>query len=186
MVFVAWWAHRSGIPNNADLRSLFFRSSTDRRFWKRPQMALQLLPAQGPSTVERSPQTPAQYVRHIVENTQRLSGRARDAGLMAVEAARFVFSTIEELDRKVALLKQDIDVSETARIEQRRGELARILETLWTEHLALSRENTDAAIRRLTEVSQLLAENLSVDSNAPSDEAETMGPATVDVIDRRG
>lgn len=175
MVFVAWWAHRSGIPNDADLRSLFFRSSTDRRFWKRPQMARRLLAAPGGSTVERSPQTPAEYVRHIVENTQQLTGRARDAGLKAVDAARFVFSTIEELDREVARLKKDDDVSDTACLAQRREELARTLETLWTDHLALSPENTDAAIHRLIEAARLSTENLGVNGTAASDDdSETM------------
>jgi len=178
MAYVAWWAHRSGIPNNADLRSLFLRPSTDRRFWKRPQMACRLL-ASGVSTVDRSPTTPAEYVRHIVEETQRMTGQTRDAGLTVAEVARQAFSALEELDREIAVLAKQPDheraVARLNVMTGKREHVAQGLDTLWKEHVRALRENTDAAAQRLTEMARSLEQDLRL--NRPPDAAgdsETM------------
>jgi hypothetical protein len=188
MVYVAWWAHRSGIPNNADLRSLFLRSSTDRRFWKRPQMARRLL-ASGVSTVDRSPKTPAEYVRHIVEDTQRMTGQTRDAGLRAAEVARRTFTALEELDREIAALEKNNDdaraVARLAATTGKREHVAQGLNTLWREHVRVLRENTDAAAQRLAEMARSLDQDLGA-GRVPeaADDSETTTLATSDVIDR--
>ena len=187
MVYVAWWAHRSGIPNNADLRSLFFRPSTDRRFWKRPQMARQLL-APGAGSV-RSPTTPAEYVRHIVESTQRMTGQTRDAGLSASEVARLAFATLTELDREIAALgKEHADATAVTRLDaatDQRKLVAEGLDALWRDHVRALNEPTDAGARRLTGTARSLEQDLGSGRppDAPAD-SETIGPNTGEALDR--
>jgi hypothetical protein len=118
MLFTAWWAHRSGIPNNADLRSLFLRSPADRRFWRRPQMAGRLLPLE-PAVPERSPQTPADYVRSLAVATQQMTVQARETGVRAVEVARLACAAIERLDGDLEQLEQDLDLQDAVLIEHR-------------------------------------------------------------------
>jgi hypothetical protein len=179
MMYVAWWAYRSGIPNNADLRSLFLRSTTDRRFWRRPQMARRLLPSGG-TVAEAPPTTPAEYVRQIVAETQRMTGQTRDAGLTVAEVARQAFASLEEFDREIAsLAAQSSDERTVARLNAltgKREHVAHGLATLWKEHVRVLRENTDTAARRLTELARSLELDLRGDRRAEaSAEAETIG-----------
>jgi hypothetical protein len=86
MLFTAWWAHRNGIPNNADLRSLVLRSTADQRFWKRPQLAQRLLPVTPPGAAARSA---TDYVRRLSAVAQRhTSGPQRELALKGLELAR--------------------------------------------------------------------------------------------------
>lgn len=183
MMYVAWWAHRSGIPNNADLRSLFLRSSTDRRFWKRPQMARRLLAAAG-RAAEKPPTTPAEYVRHIVEATQRMTGQTRDAGLTVVEVARHAFASLEEFDRDIAALATPTDderaVARLNVLTGKRADVVQGLDTLWKEHVRVVRENTDTAAQRLTEIARSIEQNLRGERpTETSGDAETMGGTMV-------
>ncbi len=183
MIYVTWWAHRSNIPNNADLRSLFLRSPTDRRFWKRPQMARRLLASAG-RAADGPPTTPAEYVRHIVEETQRMTGQTRDAGLTVAEVARHAFASLEEFDREIAALAtQTADERAVARLNVLTGTREHVvqgLDTLWKEHVRVLRENTDTAAQRLTEMARSLEQDLRGDRRAEaSGDAETIGGTIV-------
>ena len=178
MLFVAWWAHRSDIPNNADLRSLFLRSSADRRFWKRPQMASRLLPA-GARPSRTAPAAPADYARRIVEDAQRTTGVTRDAALLAADVARRACASLEDLDRAIAALGTGVGSDElpgTASLTARREGIAKGLETLWREHANLLSENSAEGAQRLTELARLLDDDVAVAAGRhQSGDSETIG-----------
>ena len=96
-VVTAVWAHRRQIPNNADLRSLVFRSTANPRFWKRPQMAKRLLPL-ATARAAASPSTAAGCVRHLTDAVQRLTGEPRELTIRGLELARVACQTVERLD----------------------------------------------------------------------------------------
>jgi hypothetical protein len=172
MVFCAWWANRLSIPNNADLRSLFLRSTADRRFWRRPHMARRLLPV-GTAGANGSPQTAAECVRQIVESTQRMTGASRDAGLKAAEVARLAFAAIEDLEREIASLeKQPGDAATAVRLETatgKRNQVSKGLDTLWREHARVVHEESAGAAQGLTEIARSLEHEL--EAHRPADAA---------------
>jgi hypothetical protein len=93
-IATAIWASRRKIPNNADLRSLIFRPTANPRFWKRPQMAKLLLPLH-PARATAAPASPAEYVRHLTDAVQRLTGEPRELTMRGLELARVACRTIE-------------------------------------------------------------------------------------------
>jgi hypothetical protein len=182
LLFTAWWARRFGIPNNADLRSLGFRSSSDRRFWRRPQMAKHLAPPES-AVLAKSPQTPAEYVRSLAAATQRMTGQSREAGVRGVEVARLACAAIERLDGELEQLKQgvgpcDADLPDRRiAIARSRERLGDVLEALWAEQVLLSRENSAAAVHRFTGIVTSFAQEV-VASGTPagSGDSAAMSP----------
>jgi hypothetical protein len=187
MLFTAWWAYRSGIPNNADLRSLFFRSPADRRFWRRPQMARRLLPLE-PAGLGGTPQTPAEYVRSLAEATQQMPLHARETGVRAVEAARLACAAIEVLDGEFEQLRQDVDVDDAAVLEHRsaiasrRAHISDLLKALWGEQVLMSREKGAAAVHRFSGVVASFAQEI-VACGTPDGlgDSVTMSPTSAEV-----
>lgn len=124
MIVTAWWAHRIGFPNNADLRSLFLGSTVDRRFWKKPPVARLLLTAAppGPGALARpEPTTPYELLRALIDLASRATGLAREPGSEAVSAARQAVAAATALDEEIAALAGDTDPTEVKRLE---GKLA--------------------------------------------------------------
>ncbi len=117
----AWWAHRNGFPNNADLRSLFFGSTTQRRFWKQPHVARLLLPAtplrERPGA--REPGAPYEYLTAIGDAAQQLTGPVREIGSQALAGARQLLSVLQRLDHEIETLAHDADPAEIERLEQK-------------------------------------------------------------------
>jgi serine/threonine protein kinase len=97
MITTAVWASRRRMPNNADLRSLMFRSTANPRFWKRPQMAKLLLPL-NPARAAAAPSSPAGCVRHLTDAVQRLTGEPRELTMRGLELARLACQTVERFD----------------------------------------------------------------------------------------
>jgi hypothetical protein len=187
MLFTAWWAYRSGIPNNADLRSLVLRSPADRRFWRRPQMAGRLSPLE-PAGLGKSPQTPAEYVRSLAEATQQMALHARGTGVRAVEAARLACAAIEGLDGELEQLRQDVDLDDAALLEHRsaiasrREHIIDLLKALWGEQVLMSREKSAAAVHRFSGIVTSFAQEV-VACGTPDGlgDSVTMGPTSAEV-----
>jgi hypothetical protein len=162
MVLTAWWAYRNGIPNNADLRSLILRPTADHRFWKRPQM-VKRLSAADPPRPPAAATTPAECVRQMADSAQRLSGKALEAGVEALAAARAACSSLAALDADYGAA----DVNARAAIESRRRQLAGELDTLCRCHLVLTDTMTDEAVRNLATQSALIMTSLNAGARAP-------------------
>lgn len=120
MLWTAWWAQRSGFPNNADLRSLILGSTTHKRFWRLPHVARLLLPvAAGARVSDPNPQSPAELVRAVLTVVPHLSGPASALGAAALSAARQVERALGQLDEEIAMLARDASPNEIAAVEQR-------------------------------------------------------------------
>lgn len=120
MVWTAWWAYRTGFPNNADLRSLILGSTTHSRFWKLPHVARLLATAAPRASVGTSdPRTPAELVRAVIERAPQLSGPAGDLGASAVSAARHVGHALDRCDEEIAMLARDASPTEIAGLDQK-------------------------------------------------------------------
>ena len=120
MVWTAWWAQRTGFPNNADLRSLVLGSTTHKRFWRQPHVARLLRPVaiRGPVSVPE-PKTPTELERSVLNLAQQLSGPVRELGTAALTAARQVVIALGQLDAEIALLARDASPREIAAVEQK-------------------------------------------------------------------
>jgi hypothetical protein len=139
MLLTAWWAHRSGFPNNADLRSLVLGSTVNRRFWKKPAVARLLRPAAAASMRTASgpdPVTAPELLRALLEGRSRLGGIAHELRSEAIAAARQAVATVDALDREIETLAADADPDELARLEARlasRELVIELLRTLWLQ-----------------------------------------------------
>jgi serine/threonine protein kinase len=143
----AWWAQKTGFPNNADLRSLVLGATTNKRFWRLPHVAKILRPAppRG-AAVGREPQTAAALALAIEQLAPNLSGPARELGATAVVAARQIAATLPKLDAEIAILARDASAGEIAAAEQK--------------VMALGEEGADNASRR--ELRQMLTNQLGL------------------------
>ena len=120
MLWTAWWAQKTGIPNNADLRSLILGSTTNKRFWRLPHIARLLLPAAPSARVAaRDPRTPAELARAIRDLAPELSGPAGELGTSALAAAQHVERALGQLDAEIALLARDASPGEIAAVAQK-------------------------------------------------------------------
>ena len=121
MLGVAWWAHRTGFPNNADLRSLMLRSTTNKRFWRQHHVSRLLLP---PNTKDgiagaHEPGAPSEYLTAIANVAEQLTGPVREFGVEALAAARQLLDSMESLDAEIETLARDSNPTELLNVEQR-------------------------------------------------------------------
>jgi hypothetical protein len=176
MLITAWWAYRGGVPNNADLRSLVFRSTSDRRFWKRPRMAERLLPVGAPAVSAQPPATPAECVRQMSEAAVRMHGQTREAGVEAVEVARLVYAAIGRLDTSSVAAIEDRGELSTPKAANRRSHLVSRLGMLWEAQNHLSRDGSEAAAARLAALVRVVSAELDeTPSLATGSDALTLG-----------
>jgi hypothetical protein len=164
-IATAVWASRRKMPNNADLRSLIFRSTANPRFWKRPQMAKLLLPM-NPARPTAAPSTPAGYVRHLTDAIQRLTGEPRELTMRGLELARIACRTLE--------LPAPLDPPEGSRTSRDPARLHDTLKLLCEEVDAVGRAAGPTTSRLATLVQSL--EHDLADVVAPIDgHAATVG-----------
>jgi hypothetical protein len=175
-VATAVWAHRNGVPNNADLRSLIFRPTANPRFWKRPQMAKRLAPPR--LAAGAKPSTPAGCVRHLTDAAQRLSGDARELTMKGLDVARLVYHTLERSDSAVVAEADAMPAIPTL-TELDRSFLEQTLRELCEEVDTISRRG-DTRDTRLTAIIESLEQKLASAAPPTATDAATIdGGATI-------
>ncbi len=114
-----WHWRRRGLAT-LDIALMIVGPTFGPRFWARPQIAAFLTEQPGQITNPTlEPESPHDCFRSISAAAEALSGPARALGSDAVVAARQLLSSVEALDREIAVLARDADPAEMARIEQR-------------------------------------------------------------------
>ncbi len=115
-----WLWRRRGLAIS-DVAMLLVAPTIGVRFWGRPQISALLTRPLGQAAAcePEQAQTPHDYLRSISDAAELLTGPARALGSDAVAAARQVVSTIEALDKEIAMLARDADTAEISRLEQR-------------------------------------------------------------------
>ena len=121
----AWLWHRHGVAS-PDIAWLLVGPTIETRFWTRPQISGLLNRPAGARACAVADQLemPHDYLRNILEAAETLSGHARALGSDAVSAARQLVSSIDALDKEIAMLARDADATEVSRLEQRISVLA--------------------------------------------------------------
>jgi hypothetical protein len=120
----AWLWSRRGVAA-PDIAWLLVGPTIETRFWGRPQISGLLNRPPGARACDpEQAQLPHDYLRSISEAAELLEGPARALGSDAVSAARQLVSSIDALDKEIAMLARDADSSEVSRLEQRLSALA--------------------------------------------------------------
>ena len=87
-------------------------------FWTRASIAPIL--AEGSTTAQRAePKSPHDLLRSLATVAEQLAGPARSAGSEALAKARDLVAEVDVVDKEIAELKQNDDIIETSRIEER-------------------------------------------------------------------
>ena len=122
-------------------------------------MARRLLSLRDKQKPVESPRTPADYVRHISDGVQKLSGQARDTSVHALEVARLAYSLIVRIETDLGGL--DLADDDRESLTGRRERVVSDLHTLYERHQSLLLDQSDQAILGLSEAVQSLAVALS-------------------------
>jgi hypothetical protein len=108
-----------------DASRLLFGPTVGMTFWNQPHVSAVLLarPDAAPACATPAPDTVRAMLHAIEDASGRLTGRARQAGSVAAEAARALVDTIERLEGEIETLTRNADPEELANVERRLTQL---------------------------------------------------------------
>ena len=152
VVAVSTWLWRRRGLATADVAWLLLGPTVGARFWGRPQISALLTQplGQGAGCEPDKPQTPHDYLRSISDAADLLAGPARALGSDAVAAARQVVSSIEALDKEIAMLAGDAEPAEISRVEQRLSALQERANDSDEQQMRMLLESQLELLRRLS------------------------------------
>jgi predicted Ser/Thr protein kinase len=108
-----------------DASRLLFGPTVGATFWNQTHVSAVLVTSPDPAVACALP--PPETVRamlHAIEaSAARLSGRARETGSTAADAARVLVETIEQVDAEIETLARNADPEELANVERRLAQL---------------------------------------------------------------
>ena len=104
---------------------LLFGPTIGATFWSLPHVSAVLVTSPNAAAVRDTPvpDTVRAMLHAIEDAAEQLSGRARERGSAAADAARVLVDDIEQLDSDIESLARDADPEELARVEQRLTQL---------------------------------------------------------------
>jgi predicted Ser/Thr protein kinase len=108
-----------------DASRLLFGPTVGAAFWSQEHVSAVLItrPDLGPACATPPPNT-ARAILHAIEDmANRLSGRARESGSEAADAARILSEEVDRLDVEIEKLERDAEPEELAHVERRLAQL---------------------------------------------------------------
>ncbi|MBS0574825.1 MAG: protein kinase [Proteobacteria bacterium] len=100
---------------SADSNRVLYVSLNRAHFWDRPQIADVLAPVPQIDG-SRNADTPNDHLQAILRHADAMSGTLQPLGAQAAAAARQIIASIDEIDRQIARLAQNMDPDEADRL----------------------------------------------------------------------